>query len=544
MNADELLRHYEHVADVPDAVERLRRFVLDLAVRGKVVRRDANEQPVGELLQRLVKAKSQLLAGETAATERLASSLAGGPPFELPDGWAWVPFGDLHQLIRGVTYTKSDVSEVPAVGFVPILRANNIGIRLSHDEPVFVKRDRVSPEQFLRRGDFMIALSSGSKNLVGKAALVPDNFTEAFGGFCGVIRLHEPCIRAFVAVYLRSDLYRESIAAGSRGIGINNLKKETISSLHFPLPPLPEQHRIVAKVDELMALCDRLEAARVQREAARDRLAAAALARLNAPDPETFADDARFALEALPAVTARADQVKHLRQTILNLAVRGKLSTPGAWCDQPIALGSVLSLQNGYAFKSEWFSKTGIRLLRNANVTHGSIDWTEAVRLPKERAAEYDRFRLHEGDVVLSLDRPFIATGTKVAAVAAGDLPALLLQRVGRFVITGKLAPRFLLLWINSPHFSEQIDPGRSNGVPHISSKQVEAAEIYLPPIVEQDRLIAKVNELMAVCDQLKASLSAGAEHRSRLLEALLHRALEPAGAVADPVAGTEALSC
>ena len=93
----------------------------------------------------------------------------------------------------------------------------------------------------------------------------------------------------------------------------------------FPLPPLAEQHRIVAKVDELMALCDRLEAARAGREAVRDRLAAASLARLNAPDPETFQADARFALDALPALTTRPDQIKQLRQTILNLAVRGKL---------------------------------------------------------------------------------------------------------------------------------------------------------------------------------------------------------------------------
>ena len=74
-----------------------------------------------------------------------------------------------------------------------------------------------------------------------------------------------------------------------------------------------------------MALCDRLEAARAEREATRDRLAAASLARLNAPDPDTFQDDARFALDALPALTTRPDQIKQLRQTILNLAVRGKL---------------------------------------------------------------------------------------------------------------------------------------------------------------------------------------------------------------------------
>ena len=79
---------------------------------------------------------------------------------------------------------------------------------------------------------------------------------------------------------------------------------------------------------------------------------------------------------------------------------------------------------------------------------------------------------------MLSLDRPFIATGTKVARVRAEDLPALLLQRVARFVVGKTLHPEFLFLWIRSPSFSDQIDPGRSNGVPHVSSKQIEAAAV------------------------------------------------------------------
>ena len=91
-----------------------------------------------------------------------------------------------------------------------------------------------------------------------------------------------------------------------------------------------------------MALCDRLEAARAAREAMRDRLTAASLARLNAPDPDTFQADARFALDALPALTTRPDQIKQLRQTILNLAVRGKL-VPQDASDEPLSLETAAS---------------------------------------------------------------------------------------------------------------------------------------------------------------------------------------------------------
>jgi type I restriction enzyme S subunit len=228
----------------------------------------------------------------------------------------------------------------------------------------------------------------------------------------------------------------------------------------------------------------------------------------------------------LPALSARADQVKQLRQTILNLAMRGKLSLRGHCWDSPRSLGEVATLQNGYAFKSEWFAREGVRLLRNVNVSHGELSWKDDVCLPSDRSEEYSRFLLREGDVVLSLDRPFIASGTKAARVRARDLPALLLQRVGRFQPTEALLADFLYLWLVSPHFSEQVDPGRSNGVPHISSRQVEAALIFVPPIAEQQRIVAVVKELTAICDQLEASLANGEGARSRLLEAVLHRAI------------------
>src|SRR5262249_47767665 len=95
----------------------------------------------------------------------------------------------------------------------------------------------------------------------------------------------------------------------------------------FPLPPFAEQHRIVAKVEELMALCDRLEAAKAEREARRDRLTAATLHGLNnGSDGPAFREHAQFALEHLPQLTSRTEQIKQLRQTLLDLALRGRLT--------------------------------------------------------------------------------------------------------------------------------------------------------------------------------------------------------------------------
>ena len=122
----------------------------------------------------------------------------------------------------------------------------------------------------------------------------------------------------FILDYLHEDTSQTTV---------KHLSAKQINGIEVPVPPLAEQHRIVAKVDELMALCDRLETERTARETTRDRLTAASLARLNEPDPDpaVFRNHAAFALDNLTPLTTRPSQIKALRQTILNLAVRGKL---------------------------------------------------------------------------------------------------------------------------------------------------------------------------------------------------------------------------
>ena len=103
-----------------------------------------------------------------------------------------------------------------------------------------------------------------------------------------------------------------------------------------------------------------------------------------------------------------------------------------------------VTIQGGYAFKSEWYSKEGVRLVRNANIGHGSIVWDDTTRLPERRQHEFSDFELHDGDILITLDRPIISTGLKIALVTKDDTPSLLVQRVGRAVFTNKeLLPKY-----------------------------------------------------------------------------------------------------
>ncbi|HRI39619.1 MAG TPA: hypothetical protein PLO50_13770, partial [Nitrospira sp.] len=127
--------------------------------------------------------------------------------------------------------------------------------------------------------------------------------------------------RLILSPYFQSFIFDEQTGAGRGGLPKNKMDRIPVA-----LPPLSEQHCIVAKVDELMALCDRLEAAQAERESRRDRLVASSLHRLNnGADADAFRDHARFYFKHLPRLTTRTDHIQQLRQTILNLAVRGKL---------------------------------------------------------------------------------------------------------------------------------------------------------------------------------------------------------------------------
>ncbi len=181
---------------------------------------------------------------------------------------------------------------------------------------------------------------------IGMIGLIPAGFPRAYiNQHIGLARPSRLIYSRYLANFYYSPLGVLQLKGLQRGIK-NSLGLDDIRSVVVALPPLAEQRRIVAKVDELMALCDRLEAAHAERESRRDRLVAASLHRLNQPaDPPDFRENARFHLRHLPRLATRPEHVQQLRQTILNLAVRGKL-VPQDPNDKPIDLTLCCSVES------------------------------------------------------------------------------------------------------------------------------------------------------------------------------------------------------
>jgi type I restriction enzyme, S subunit len=242
----------------PEDVKQLRNLIMDLAIQGSLTKRGSEISNVNELVDLAVEGK---LLNESYKFSEYSDNVDtdNGNFFRIPESWEWVPAVDIGQFIRGVTYKKSVTQDTPKDGFMPVLRANNIGRIMNYDNLVYIPDGNIKDNQILKRGDWLICTASGSKRLVGKNAAFKGSELMTFGAFNCAYRLNEPDLYPFIKVFFKSRIYRGFVFDEGTGMTINNLKISSLKKIQFPIPSLNEQERIVARVDELMELCDQLE---------------------------------------------------------------------------------------------------------------------------------------------------------------------------------------------------------------------------------------------------------------------------------------------
>ena len=547
MNANRLLAHYERIADAPDAIARLRRFILDLAVRGKLVEQDPNDEPAPELLKRIAKDKAHLVKAR-----KISKQVSFQPrdlseaPFNLPGSWDWCPSTYPSYIVsgRGKNIQTKDVVET---GNFPVVDQGKMLIRGYHNDASKVIRVK---EPIVLFGDH-----------TRETKLIDFDFVV---GADGVKLLHP--VSLHTAYYF---LALQWLPLESRGYGRHF---KLLKASFIPLPPLAEQHRIVAKVDELMGLCDRLETARTEREATRDRMATASLIRLNDPDPdpEVFRNHAAFALENLTPLTTRRDQIKALRQTILNLAVRGKLvaqdpnDEPASelldkieakrktlyaakLIPKPKTLPLLEDMANLFLLPEGWMwsmlgelcyqvadgphfspqyvpAGEGVPFLSTRNVRSDGFDLTSVKYVSRKDHEEFcKRIRPEKHDIIYTKGGT-----TGIAKLNDLDMEFSVWVHLAVLRIDKEwLFPRYLEMALNSPHCYEQSQQ-YTQGISNFDLGLTRMIKITapLPPLAEQHRIVARVDELMALCDRLETSFTTGDDTRRRLLDALLHEVL------------------
>lgn len=560
-----LLSHLDLLATARGGVAYLRELILNLAVQGKLVQQDPVDEPASVLLEKIRAEKDRLIAeGKMKRDKPLVVIADEEKPFELPVGWEWVRVGQVASRVQyGVTASADHTQDAPK--FVRITDIQNDQVNWD-TVPGMQGVTQDFSDHYLKSGDLLVARTGGT---IGKSFLVSSVPVKAvFASYLIRISPAPSSDPSYLKIFASSAHYWRQLYAKSMGTGQPNVNGTALSQLTLPLPPLAEQSRIVIRVEELMRLCDALEAKGQLEATQHAQLVSTLLGTLTtSTTPEELADHWQRVAQHFDLLLDRPEAIDALEQTLLQLAVRGLL-VPQDPADEPattllarirsekdrliaegkikrdkplppitdeekpfqlpvgwewVRASDVVEMLNGYAFKSEWFQGTGVRLLRNLNVSHGHVDWSQSAMLDPVPAKDYEPFALRTGDIVLSLDRPIISTGLKYAVIRDSDLPCLLLQRVARLAPwLGAVSSEFLVLWLQSDLFVSTIDPGRSNGVPHISTKQVGGLVFALPPLAEQSRIVTRVTALRRICADLRQRLKTAQVTQSHLAQALV----------------------
>ena len=393
--------------------------------------------------------------------------------------------GDLAEQVRGVTYGKEDASRTPTAGCLPVLRAGNITDNgLIFDDLIYVPAAKVSAKQKIKLGDIVIAASSGSLDVVGKAAPALAAFDGGFGAFCKVIRPNDKVDAGYLAQFFKTPSYRRTISSLAAGANINNLKSEHLDDLLLPLPPLPEQRRIAAILDQADAL----------RAKRREALA----------------------------------QLDNLTQSIFIEMFGDPRENDRGW--SKASIGSLVSdMRGGASLEPDDFIETGFPVLHKGAIKpNGGLAFDPKKRpfTAVEYAAARPQNRINRDFIAVTL-RDLVPSGPSIGLAADlrfGPFDEYLLAQgaYGFRVASERLTEAFLVQLSNMPTFRLVL---RQNAVGstqiHIRTPIYLAIEIPVPPMGLQQTFATRVQAVEA----LKTTHRAALTELDALFASLQHRA-------------------
>jgi len=562
-----LSQHLETLADMPGAMPKLRDLVLQFAIRGSLVPQDPKDEPAIELASRALSAAKQIAEEHNLKLPTPEFPVADrDKAFPLPKGWTWAKLGNLCVKL-GAGSTPLGGKRVYQRSGVKFLRSQNVwddGLHL--DDVAFISptvhQDMEST--CVQPGDVLLNITGAS---IGRSALVPDDFDEAnVSQHVSIVRLADKALRHFIHLCIVAPDFQSRIMQVQVGVSREGLSMARLKEFVIALPPLAEQRRIVTKVEELLALCRELEARQLTARERRTRLVHSALDHLTAAkDEQDFRKQASFTLHNSSLIL---DSVPSLRQAILALAVEGRLvlqnpadepankllvaiaaekqrflsdrhsgkakppqgdatadishyaCPPGGWIWT--TLGQVsLRIHYGYTASADHASRD-VRLLRITDIQNNQVDWNSVPGCAINEA-EVAKYRLTAGDILIARTGGTIG---KTFLVETEPPKAVFASYLIRVIPSELVSVRFLKSFLESPLYWKQLRAkSAGTGQPNVNGEALSGLAMALPPLAEQQRIVAKVDELMRWCDELEAQLTAAQTTAAHLLDATLDRA-------------------
>ena len=268
----------QNKSDLQTTIKQAKSKILDLAIHGKLVSQDPNDEPASVLLEKICAEKEAKIAKGELKRDKNDSYIYKGSdnchyqkntdgsiiniedeiPFEVPESWCWCRFGEICEFIGGVSYKKNDITNTG----IRILRGGNIqaGKIIDEIDDVFVPFSYFDKNNSVYENDIVLVASTGSNLLIGKTGFAYKNLQNTqIGAFLRIIRTDNSFYAKYNNIVLLSEYYKTYIRNIAGGTNINNVKTEYLSNFLIPLPPLTEQTRIVAKIEELFTLLDNIQ---------------------------------------------------------------------------------------------------------------------------------------------------------------------------------------------------------------------------------------------------------------------------------------------
>lgn len=566
-----LLSNLNLLATAPGGVARLRELILTLAVQGKLLAQDPGDEAASVLLEKIRAEKDRLIAaGKIKRDKPLAAIAEGEKPFEIPNGWEWVPLSELLPEFQNGASSRGDVGG-KSVTVLRLADIKNRRVSLADTRQIPIVIRDIQKYQ-LNEGDILITRVNGSADIVGQFNLCDVAIDAIYCDHFIRMRVNSQWLEpTFSALLSESSLIRQRIkklfitTAGQKTVNQGH-----ISSLQFGLPPLAEQSRIVARVEELMRLCDALETKGQLEAAQHAQLVATLLGTLaDSETPDALAQNWQRIASHFDLLLDRPQAVDALEQSILQLAVRGLLvpQDPGdepasallqkirAEKDRLIAEGKIkrdkplppvaedekpFALPQGWAwarFGDVALISSGITLgrktaipspvflpyLRVANVQRWHLNLSSIKEVVIDQT-ELARFQLCNGDLLITEGGDWDKVGR--TAIWRDELPTCLHQN-HVFKARGTSSdwnPVWAEMYLNSmiarTYFASSAK--QTTNLASINMTQLKNCMFPLPPLPEQARIVARVQALRGLCADLRQRLAASRAAQAQLAEALV----------------------
>nr|WP_047229466.1 restriction endonuclease subunit S [Pseudomonas brassicacearum] len=561
------------LAGAPNGIKKLRELVLELAIRGKLVPQDPSDEPASEFLKRIAEEKARLVTeGKIKKQKALTEIAEEEKPFVLPTHWEWVRLDSLLKKI-GAGSTPLGGKQAYVANGVKFLRSQNVwngGLRLNDVAFIPEETHQKMSGTHVEAGDLLFNITGAS---IGRCAAVPSGFdTGNVSQHVTIIRPVSGGTQPFLHVVLVSQLVQQTVIDVQVGVSREGLSIGKLSQFLIPFPPEAEQHRIVTKVGELMGLCDRLEAQQADAESIHTQLVQALLASvIQANDATDFATNWRRLTEHFHTLFTTESSIEAFKQTALQLAVMGKLvpqdprdepaskllkriaeekarlvarkkiktsspldaiseceklfNIPTSW--EWVRIGEICRpVSSGSTPSSELFRyEDGVPFLKVYNIRNQKIDFGYKKQFisPEYHSSKMKRSTLIPGDVVMNIVGPPLG---KVAIIPDTFPEWNCNQAIVFFGLIGPMLPQYVFTFLKEGSFLRNIALIGTAGQDNISVTKSKNIAIPIPPIAEQHRIAAKVDQLMTLCDELKNRLTQARQLNEQLASTLAERVL------------------